>query len=382
MSTSTNKGQGGGLGEESSRTSDPLARALYSQLRNRSIHERRYVLQALLAAGRSRVIAPQRELLMRVSLRTFVEETGQVPSVGRYEKWRKEKNDPGLCPSGRIIRQFSTWSNALATLGLTPKPDPSSRRILSRGQQITTEQALQALRDCAKGLGTDNFTIAQYREWARSELKKPGSKGRQIPISKSILTRRFGSVRKAKIVAGLDPDTAYHASSHFTDEEVLENLRLARDQIEGRLSTAKYTMWRKERQEEARGRGETVSVPCDFTISNHFGGWLKAVSLVEGLPITPHEHRGPPVYTPDWLAERLIEAYEELGEPFFTSTYVKWSRAKRQDETLDFPPPDYTTIKRHGGSWPNIRDKVREAVTSGDMKPLVDQLSTGTENDE
>lgn len=247
---------------------------------------------------------------------------------------------------------------------------------------MSAEQALQALRDCAAALGTDNFTIAQYEKWAKAELLKPENKGRKIPISKSIVTRRFGSVRQAKIEAGLDPDTAYHASSHFTDEEALESLRRARTEVEGRLSTAKYTIWRKGKQEEARGRGETVNIPCDFTISQHFGGWLKAVSLVEGLPVTPHEHRGPPLYTPDWLAERLIEAYDEIGEPFFTSAYIEWGRAKRKDEDLDFPPPDYTTIKRHAGaSWTVVREKVRIAVGTGDMDQLVDILSTGSRSD-
>lgn len=367
--------------EESVRTSDPLARALFGQLRHRSLHERRFVLQALMSAGRSNAISPQREQMMRVSLLTYFEETGKVPTVGKYDEWRRRQNDPGLCPSGRIIRQFHTWSNALTTLGLAPKPDPSSRRLLSRGQQMSTEQALQALRDCAAALGTDNFTIAAYEKWAKAELQKPENKGRKIPISKSIVTRRFGSVRQAKIAAGLDPDTAYHASSYFTDEEALDSLRRARAEIEGRLSTAKYTIWRKTKQDEARAQGETVNIPCDFTVSNHFGGWLKAVSMVEGLPVTPHEHRGPPVYTPDWLAERLVEAYDEIGEPFFTSSYIKWTRQKRAEEDLDFPPPDYTTITRHGGSWSEVRDKVRAAATTGDMDLLIDQLKSGSRRD-
>ena len=318
--------------------------------------------------------------MMRTSLLMYMEETGKLPTVGKYDEWRRQQDDPGLFPSGRIIRQFSTWRSALHTLGIEPMSDPSARRLLSRGQQISTEQALQALRDCAGDLGTDNFTIAQYEKWAKAELVKPENKGRKIPISKSIVTRRFGSVRQAKIAAGLDPDTAYHASSFFTDEEVLDSLRRARSEVEGRLSTAKYTIWRKGGQEAARVRGETVNIPCDFTVANHFGGWLKAVSMVEGLPITPHEHRGPPVYTPDWLAERLLEAYEEIGEPFFTSTYIEWTRKKRAEEDLAFPPPDYTTVTRHGGSWSKVRDKVRDAVRTGDMTPLVKQLTSRSQD--
>ena len=259
--------------------------------------------------------------------------------------------------------------------------DPTALRLLSRGQQISDEEALQALRDCAAALDSDDFTIAQYETWAKQALLKPENKGRRIPISKSIVTRRWGTVRQAKLAAGLDPNSPYHATSAFTDEELIEHLVKARSEIEGRLSTAKYTVWRKGKLEEAKANGEVISIPCSFTFHHHFGGWLKAVAKVEGLPISAHEHRGPPVYTPDWLAEQLLIAYDELGEPFFTSTYISWVREMRKEPDVDFPPPDYTTVTRHGGSWPAIREKVREAVKTNDLTPLIEQLKTGGMND-
>lgn len=369
-----------GPAEESVRTSDPLARALFAQLRNRSVHERRYVLEALTAASNGAVITSPRMRLMKLSLAQYQEETGKIPAKVAYEKWRKSKNDPGLCPVNRIIRQFSTWSRALNDLEIKPMPDPPALRVLSRGQLISDSEVLQALRDCASELHTDNFTIAQYESWAKEALLKGENRGRKIPISKSIATRRYGTFRQAKIAAGLDPNSPYHATSHYTDIELLETLVKARNEIEGRLSTAKYSVWRRGKLEEARLRGEVVRIPCPFTFDKHFGGWLKAVAKVEGLPINPHEHRGPPVYTPDWLAEQILIAYEDLGEPFFTSSYVQWVREKRATEQVDFPPPDYTTVTRHGGSWPEIREKVRAASETGDLKLLVEQLKTGGMN--
>ena len=369
-----------GPAEETFRTSDLLARALFSQLRNRTINERRYVLDALIAASNGGEITSPRMRAMKISLAQYQAETGKIPAKVAYEKWRKGKNDPGLCPVNRIIRQFSTWSRALNDLGFKPMPDPPALRVLSRGRQITDEEALQALRDCAADLGTDDFTIAQYESWAKEELLKPENKGTKIPISKSIVTRRFGAVRQAKIAAGLDPNSPYHATSHYTDEDMLLTLVEARNEIEGRLSTAKYTMWRRGKLEEAHMRGEVARIPCAFTFDQHFGGWLKAVAKVEGLPINPHEHRGPPVYTPDWLAEQLLIAYEDLEEPFFTSSYVQWVRDKRKEANVDFPPPDYTTVTRHGGSWPEIREKVREASATGNLDPLIEQLKTGGMN--
>lgn len=363
--------------EESMRTSDPLARTLYAQLRARSVPERRYVLTALMALKCRGEISNARLQMMRSSLATYQAETGKVPAYKAYENWRREKNDPGICPAGRIERQFSTWSRALNDLGIKPMADPTALRILSKGQRISDEEALQALRDCAADLGSDNFTIAEYEKWAKAELVKPENKGRRIPISKSIVTRRWGTVRQAKLVAGLDPNSPFHTASYFSDEELINHLAVARTEIEGRLSTAKYAVWRKGKLEAARERGEALNLPCTFTFHKHFGGWLKAVAKVEGLPISAHEHRGPPVYTPDWLAEQLLIAYDELGEPFFTSAYITWVREMRKEQHLDFPPPDYTTVTRHGGPWPGIREKVREAVSMGSPDPLIEQLKTG-----
>jgi hypothetical protein len=321
--------------------------------------------------------------VMMVSLATYQSETGRVPAFASYEKWRRAKGDPGICPAGRITRQFSTWNRALNDLGIKAMADPTALRILSRGQQISDEEVLQALRDCSAALNSDDFTIAQYEKWAKAELLKPENRGRKIPISKSIATRRWGTVREAKIAAGLNPDSPYHSASWFSDEELLEHLTRAREEIEGRLSTARYTVWRKGRQAEAKARGEIASIPCTFTFHQRFGGWLKAVAKVEGLPITAHEHRGPPLYTADWLAEQLLAAYDELGEPFFTSSYIRWVREQRKTGKADFPPPDYVTVVRHGGgSWPPIREKVRIAVATGDLEPLINQLETGRRNAE
>ncbi|HRV60604.1 MAG TPA: hypothetical protein P5138_08230, partial [Solirubrobacterales bacterium] len=369
-----------GPAEESLRTSDLLARALFSQLRNRTIHERRYVLEALIAASNGGEMTSPRMRVMKASLAWYQAESGKIPAKVAYERWRKEQDDPGLCPANRMIRHFSTWNRALNDLGIKPMPDPPALRVLSRGQQISDEEVLQALRDCAADLGSDNFTIAQYEKWAKAELLKPENRGRKIPISKSIATRRWGTVRQAKIAAGLDPNSPYHSTGHFTDEELLDQLIGAREQIEGRLSTAKYAVWRKAKLEEARRRGEVIRVPCAFTFHSHFGGWLNAVAKIEGLPINPHEHRGPPVYTPDWLAEQLLIAYDELGEPFFTSSYVQWVRDKRKEVDVDFPPPDYTTVTRHGVSWPEVRDKVRVAIKTGNIEPLIEQFKKGGMN--
>ncbi|MBK8294068.1 MAG: hypothetical protein IPK93_04545 [Solirubrobacterales bacterium] len=359
--------------EESLRTTDLLAREIFNALRVRSIHERRFVLRALQAAGRSDEISGPKEQAVFVSLATYRSETELTPSFAKYEAWRKSKDDPSLYSATRIQRQYSTWSNALDALGFEPKPDPTALRLLSRGQGISAEDALLALRDCAAALKTDNFSIAEYEAWAKAELLSRGKSGQPIPISKSIMTRRFGSFRKAKMEAGLDPNVAYHQVGSYTEEELLDALRLARQGIEGRLSTARYSKWRKAKQAEATAKGEVIEIPCSFTLDQRFGGWLKAVSLVEDLPVKAHDHRGPPIFQADWIAEHLVAAYEEIGEPFYVPTYRRWVKEKREKEP-GFPPADYYTIRRRANGWNEVRDLVREAHKTGDMIDLIAAL--------
>lgn len=359
--------------QESVRTTDLLAREIFNALRNRSKAERRFVLRALQAAGRRGAITGPKEQAIWTSLATFAAETGTTPAFSRYEAWRKEKNDPSFVSAPRIQRHYSTWSSALDTLGFEPKPDPTALRLLSRGSRISDEDALQALRDCAESLATDDFSISDYERWAKAELLGRKGAGRPVPISKSIVTRRFGSFRKAKVEAGLDPHVAYHQVGSYSDEDLLDALRTARVEIEGRLSTARYARWRLAKQREAKERGEVVDLPCTFTYGQRFGGWLKALALVEDLPVRSHDHRGPPIFQPDWIAEHLVAAYEELGEPFYVPTYRKWVLDQRKKDPA-FPPADYYTIRRRANGWNEVRDLVRAAHRSGDMTRLIAAL--------
>lgn len=359
--------------DESLRTTDPLARRIFEALRNRSLAERRFVLQALRAADTTSEMSASREQAMRSGLQMYRAETGKIPSALKYEAWRKNKNDEGIISAPSIVRRFRTWNRALDTFGIKPMPDPTTLRLLSRGQKISDDDALQALKDCAESLGSDNFSIAEYEIWAKKTLLEREEPGRPIPISKSIATKRFGTFRKAKIAAGLDPETAYHAVGSYSTEQLVEALQEARSEINGRLSSARYSKWRRDKQAAAGEEGETVDIPCQFTIDQRFGGWLKAVALVEDLPIDPHERRGPPVLHADWIAEQLVLAYREIGEPFFISGYRAWSKEKRAGKP-DFPPPDDYTVRRRMGAWPRTREMVRQASQSGDLADLTAAL--------
>ena len=365
----------GQIRNESLRTADPLAKKIFEALRVRSINERRHVLRALVAADRRTEIRPAKEQALRFGLDLYQAETGEFPSFTKYEAWRKEQDDRSLVSASKIARAYSTWNLALEAFGLRQRPDPTSLRLLSRGRRFETSELIDALQSCAKDLRTENFTIEQYRDWAVKTLEE-SVEPRNIPISKSLISRRFGTFRKAKEAAGLDPEETNRSAPNYTDEQLIENLAQARREIEGRLSTAKYSGWRREKQRQANERGTHVDLPCDFTYDQRFGGWLKAVEKVEDLPLRQHGGIGPPVYTPDWIAEKLLEAYNEISDPFYISGYQKWAKAKREQDT-DFPPPDYFTISRRIRSWPVTRELVIEAAKSGDPARLVQALREG-----
>jgi hypothetical protein len=366
----------GGDRNASLRTSDPLARKIFEELRVRSIAERRFVLRALVAAGRSNPVSSSREGLIESCLERYRAETGLVPSFAKYEAWRREVADSSILSASTITRTYGSWNRALGALGMIELPDPTSQRLLARRRQFTDDEVKDALRRCAKDLDTDAFTLPQYRDWAIRTLRETTDVELHIPISKSLILRRFGSFKAARLAAGLDPESTYRSVGRYSDEELIAHLSQARREIQGRLSSTTYARWRREKMARAREEGALVELPCVHTYDQRFGGWLRALSAVEDVPTRRHEHVGPPVYSADWIAERLIEAWGEIGEPFFVSGYQRWARERRSSEP-EFPPPDYHTIRRRISSWERVRELVRRAQHSGDASELIEALRLG-----
>lgn len=358
---------------ETLRTTDPLAKSIFEALRARSRHERRHVLNALVAVGRRLETTSPREQIVRNSLALYTDATKVEPTATKYEKWRKAQDDLGLASASMVVRTYGSWNQGLEALGLKPKPDPTSIALLSRGRKISSDEALQALRDCSAALGTHGFSQREYRAWAIDELHRRNRQGAHLPIAKTLFERRFGSFRMAKQAAGLSPDVAYHSAGTYSDERLIEVLNHARSEIEGRLSGGSYMTWRRQKLEIAQAAGEDLQLPCSFTFGKRFGTWLTAVGTVEKVPVRTHEHGGPPVMEGDWIAEKLVEAYRELGEPFYIGTYREWRKEKLRTNP-EYAPPDYYTVRRRMGAWPKVRELVRRASETDDLTELSEAL--------
>jgi 5-methylcytosine-specific restriction endonuclease McrA len=111
---------------------------------------------------------------------------------------------------------------------------------------VPDEELLQDLRCCAKAIGRDTITIAEYERIGKA--------------SPSTLQRRFGSWPKALEHAGLQPS---RSRIGVTEEELFENLR-----------SLWMSLGRQPRYSEVRSRGSQFSAR---TYENRFGSWSTAL---------------------------------------------------------------------------------------------------------
>lgn len=356
--------------ELSVRTTDPLAQRIFHELRLLSNRDRQFVLDALNSEG---TISSPKAQAIQVGLLLFQRDTGRQLSFNGYEDWRRHKEDQSLFSASAIVRHFGTWNRALGDLGFRGHEDPTALSLLSRGPVASFGEVMAALRACAAALGTDDFTMDEYRDWARRALVERSQPGPAIPLSGSTISKYFGSFRQAKLEAGLKPEVIFHGAGAYSRTELIDNLKVASEEVDGVLSTYRYAAWRKAKQREYMAEGLAVEIPCSATYIDHFGGWLKAVAIVEDSPERSQGHRGPPRYDPTWMASELVRCYQEIGEPFQFNRYQEWAKEER-NKGASKPPPDYRTIKTRVGSWKRVKELLRSADESGNLAPLVAAL--------
>lgn len=328
------------------------------------------MLDALNSEG---TISSPKAQAIQVGLRLYQRETGRQLSFNGYEEWRRSQSDKSLFSASAVVRHFGTWNRALGDLGFRSTEDPTAPSLLSRGPVASFSEILGALRACAAALETDDFTMDDYRDWARAVLVERSQTGPAIPLSGGTISRYFGSFRQAKLDAGLKPEVVFHGAGAYSRAELIENLKVASDEVSGDLSTYRYAAWRRRKQQESMAEGLAAEIPCSATYIGRFGGWLNAVSIVEDSPERSQGHRGPPRYDPTWMATELMRSYLEIGEPFSLTRYQSWAKDEKT-KTGSKPPPDYRTIKTRVGSWRRVRELLRSAGESGDHAPLVGAL--------
>ena len=356
--------------EVSVRTTDPLAQHIFHELRLLSKQDRQFVLDALNSEG---TISSPKAQAIQVGLLLYQRDTGRQLSFNGYEEWRRSQADKSLISASAIVRHFGTWNRALGQLGFRANEDPTAPSLLSRGPVASLSEILGALRACAAALETDDYTMDDYRDWARAVLVERSQKGPAIPLSGRTISKYFGSFRQAKLEAGLKPEVVFHGAGAYSRAELIENLKVASEEVCGDLSTYRYAAWRRRKQQESMAEGLAAEIPCSATYIDRFGGWLNAVSMVEEFPERSQGHRGPPRYDPTWMATELMRSYIEIGEPFRLASYQSWAKDEKM-KTGSKAPPDYRTINTRVGSWKRVKELLRAVDESGDHAPLVAAL--------
>lgn len=256
------------------RRGHPLARQLFSQLRYRSEADRRFVFIALTeTCGLGGATAAQEGIVEQ--MRRYVERFGEAPSRQAWDRFRADQDDPGAWPSSKKIRYaFGSWSAAREALGSDARADVTSLRLLATGKAFTAEDLLAAVRACGTDLGRTDFTLAQYRAWA----KRKRAEGLRIPTAERTLGRLFATWREALRGAFPDAEPARSprgVAADYTHERFVELLRMAsRDVDAARLTKPAFERWAADYMRGNPG----VVVPRAATIALAFGSWAVALS--------------------------------------------------------------------------------------------------------
>ncbi|ARR10767.1 homing endonuclease associated repeat-containing protein [Paenibacillus bovis] len=155
------------------------------------------------------------------------------------KRYTRQDSEQGYCPPCSMIRQTVT-SHALQQI-----------RYFSREMIIL---ALQA----AAGSERTSLTLSEYRRFVRKQTTGQYA-------SSSTICNRFSSWKAALQAAGLNepPSIQKLSKSPYTTELLLKTLRTAAEQVDGTLTTPKFS--------------QLYQRPSVTVIRNRFGGWNEAL---------------------------------------------------------------------------------------------------------
>ncbi|MGK4040854.1 hypothetical protein AB0Y20_01035 [Heyndrickxia oleronia] len=178
-----------------------------------------------------------------------IEDLGENISYVRFSKWAKD-NEMHI-PPRTVTSLFGSWSNAKEALGIDGKAKIRRKNYLNKEE---IRKILRKANSEVKGA----LTQSKYTKWT-SENKE---------ISYITILSYFDSWNEAKEYAGLPIYKAKRGTKEdqkYSNEHLIEILRRANKEIEGKLTHDKYEIWRKE--------NETPS--CTF-YSQRFSSWKEA----------------------------------------------------------------------------------------------------------
>jgi hypothetical protein len=315
------------VGREKAR---PLALRLFTLLRDRSDEDRRLVFEVLAERLGHSGSDVKREVLD--ALEAYRAETGRLPTVDRYERWRRESPRGRCAPSVSQVRsRFGAWNDAVRAMPSVPASDPTATRLRSMGRRFSREEVVRALKEFGASLppGTDP-TMTRYRAWAAER----GAAGHRVPASETITRRVFRTWHDALSAAGVEyPDQSQswvRRTRAFTDADARQALHDFWAECGAPATCPRYDAWSRRRDADC---GPT---PRSSTIARVFGGWKNGGKS--------------PTYAPAELWVALHRCVAELGHPPRAVEYDAW-RLRQQDRC-----PSVHTLAKHlgGGTWRGV----------------------------
>jgi hypothetical protein len=295
----------------------PLALRLFTILRDRSDEDRRLVFEVLAERLGHSSSDLKREVID--ALEAYRAETGRLPTVERYKRWRRESPRGRCAPSVSQIRsRFGAWNDAVCAMPSVPAADPTATRLRSAGRRFSREEVINALREFGASLppGTDP-TVTRYRAWATEQ----GGKGLRVPTSDAITRRIFRTWLEALAAAGVEyPDQTQvwvRRASAFTAADAERALRDFWAECGPPATCSRYDLWSQRRDADS---GPT---PRSATVARCYGGWKRGVEEVLG----PHARRNggkSPTYAEAELWAALHRCMADLGHPPRQAEYDAW----------------------------------------------------------
>ncbi|HXB66420.1 MAG TPA: hypothetical protein VNV42_16265 [Solirubrobacteraceae bacterium] len=337
---------------------DPLAIALFGVVRDLPADER----YALLGVIDHRLRRACDERVQPAEQVTRQGRESQRPTASGYrDKPRTERCRQRLLPSSSTTHAADSPGRSRSRTTRTSTSAAASVRRQNNGGSLhkrptpSDDEILEELRRCSSDLSTE-FGYDEYRIWALAQqATNPDSPALLIDVGD--LIRRFGSLPRARIAAGLEqvPRRLAEKDNEGSFSACVSAVQAAADDI-GRtriLSVSAYMQWRSMHLEDKQ-RGRALAPPPEWKIiSDRFGTWPRALSAA-GL-ISPQEatdyHGGEDERVSDaHIARWLCVVATELGTDMAMDAYGQWRQKQIDDPKAGYPPGQHDVQERFG-SW-------------------------------
>lgn len=233
-----------------------------------------------------------------LALQLCAHDLGAVPTWHELYFWSNRPDVmamPGRRPRSIqvYIRLFDSYPLALKAAGLCGEGTAavSSRGVFRTVGRYAYEDFLNAICEVASRIGHPPARGEYRRERRQIEDESLAAGAPRTIPGEDVIARAFGGDWSAAIVAAGLADVATARLSRpprYTDEELIETLREAREEI-GDLTSTGFKKWRVQTIAEAEAAGTPRYIPSFELIRQRFKTWNAALEAAFPSPSTDAE---------------------------------------------------------------------------------------------